>query len=101
MNAARIAALTLVAWLSSGCAIFNAAKGGNFAAAAEAAKKEAALMAESKKYGDTECDPIKTSELSWEEERAVPCEMCIRDRPSAARSASASPPRAATSSSRA
>lgn len=71
MNTARIAALTLVAWLSSGCAIFNAAKGGNFAAAAEAAKKEAALMAESKKYGDTECDPIKTSELSWEEERAV------------------------------
>lgn len=54
-----------------GCALFNNLKSGNLKGAAEAAQKEAQLFADSKKYGDTECAPIKTDELSWEEERAV------------------------------
>jgi hypothetical protein len=57
--------------LNSGCAVFNAARSGNFAGAAQAAAQEATMMAEAKRYGDGECAPIKTTELSWEEEHAV------------------------------
>lgn len=71
MKAMRIVGLLVVANLASGCALFNAAKGGNFAAAAEAAKKEAALLKESGDYAGEKCEPIKNTELSWQEEKAV------------------------------
>ena len=54
-----------------GCAVLNNLKSGNLKGATEAAAKEAQLFADAKKYGDTECAPINTTELSWEEERAV------------------------------
>lgn len=71
MKTLQFAAVVALSVSSSGCAIFSAATNGNLAGAAEAAKKEAALMKESGDYGDRECAPIKTTELSWEEERAV------------------------------
>ncbi len=60
-----------LATVGQGCAFLNAAKSGNIAGAADAAQREVALLADSKAYGDRECAPIKTTELSWEEERAV------------------------------
>lgn len=71
MRVLRIAVPVVMTFAVSGCAFLNNVKSGNIKGAAEAAQKEAQLFADSKKYGDTECAPIKTSELSWEEERAV------------------------------
>jgi hypothetical protein len=62
---------------SSGCAIFKSAAGGNLAAAAEAAKKEAILLKESGEYGGAQCEPIKTSELALAEEKAVGSSMGV------------------------
>jgi hypothetical protein len=71
MRPFRIGVLVTTVTLTQGCALLNAAKTGNLAGAADEARREATLLADSKAYGDRECGPIKTTELSWEEERAV------------------------------
>lgn len=71
MRVLRVAMPVVMTFALQGCAFLNNMKSGNLQGAAEAAKKEAQLFADAKKYGDTECAPINTTELSWEEERAV------------------------------
>ncbi len=68
MKFTKLMVLAGLVSVSSGCAIF---KGGSLKGMAEAAAKEAALMKESGEYGSKECEPIKTRELAWQEERAV------------------------------
>lgn len=71
MKTLRFGLVLCFAVSGSGCAIFKAAASGNMKGAAEAAAKEAALMKESGEYGSKQCEPIKTSELSLKEEKAV------------------------------
>ena len=71
MRVLRVAMPVVMMFALQGCAFLNNVKSGNMKGAAGDLAKEAQTLADAKKYGDTECAPIKTDELSWEEERAV------------------------------
>lgn len=75
MKALKLATLSLVVMFSPGCALFSAVKGGDPLAAANAAKAEAEKVAqlgkEATAYAEKKCDPIKTQEVGFNEERAI------------------------------
>ena len=71
MNALRIATVSVVALYGSGCALFNAVKGGDPMAAAKEAEKIAALGKQAQDYAEKKCKPIIEAEVGFDEERAI------------------------------
>lgn len=75
MKLARIVVLSLLASAASGCALFNAVKSGNPNAIASAGAADIAaakkIHEDSLAYAKSSCDPVRTAEVSWDEERAM------------------------------
>lgn len=75
MKFTGIVGVLVLASLTSGCSLFGAIRSGNPAAAGKAVAAEGAAAAkvieDSKAYAKQQCDPIRKSEISWDEERAM------------------------------
>ncbi len=69
MSVLRVATPVVIIFALQGCALLQ--KAGVDTRKLEKVGGDLQMFADAKKYGDTECAPINTTELSWEEERAV------------------------------
>ncbi len=76
MNAARLVIVLAALNLGSGCALFNSVTRGEgvgaiAAAAANAGSEGVQIFEEAGRRAKAKCDPIRTSEVAWPEERAM------------------------------